>query len=296
MASFAWNLDSLRAVAAAEQALTLKQERMEAAKVAEKRATSFESPFATVDDSCMNRPPRPDGKPIATLVSSWMLALQHGCIQPKSTSYRGCNNGSRFLYITAVTMCASLSIVTFAVPKLFDPEVVDWFGWFNFGIVAFTELLFIASRVLGRCWQFKEPRHDTAQIAECLQSLFRRTPFGQSWVAVSVTILNVVFSILFLFGFLVIHVQMLVDQNLDEELSFVQIEYRRTWTTLWTLAYAFVIFALAWSASLDPSRFGDLREVNALVVEMDAWRILLLVVCMPITGVGFAMYCSVCCA
>jgi hypothetical protein len=51
-----------------------------------------------------------------------------------------------------------------------------------------------------------------------------------------------------------------------------------------------------WCALLDPSRFGDLRTVNWLVVECDAWRVLLLGIVMPIIGFGFAMYANACCA
>lgn len=295
MASFAWNLEALKSKGAVEQALANKLEQVEAAKVAMEKAAPLGA-LAAADDIWDGRPARPDGKPIATLATSWMMAVRHGCVQPTSMSYYCCNNGSRLFYATSMLLCVGIAIGSFAQTKLYQPEIMDWFGWFCWAIVAFCELLFIVARIVGRCWQWRESRHYTSSIHECLQSLIRRTPFGEGWIAVSVTVLNVVFSVLFMFGLLVIQVQMLIDPDFDDDLAFVPFAYRDTWTAMWTLAYVFILFSLSWSVLLDPSRFGDLREVNWLVVETDAWRVLLLGIVMPIVGFGFAMYANVCCS
>lgn len=76
MAAFTWNLEGLRSGGAVEQALALKAERMQAARAAEERAEPLAG--AAAKDLWDGRSARPDGKPIATLATSWMLALQHG--------------------------------------------------------------------------------------------------------------------------------------------------------------------------------------------------------------------------
>lgn len=296
MTSFAWNLDSLRSKGAVEQALADKLERVEAAKVAMEKAEPLGGVLAAADDIWDGRTPRPDGKPIATLAVSWLVALQHGCVQPSSMSYYACNNGSRVFYAVALLLCVGVAIGAFAQPKLFDVQTVDWFGWFCWSVVAFAEWLFVYVRISGRCWQWDESKHSTTGLHECLQSLIRRTPFGEGWVAVWVTVLNLCFSVLFLFGLLTIQIQMQVDPDFDEDLAFVPYPYRETWRSMWTLAYVFVVFALMWSALLDPSRFGDLRSVHWLLVEAWAWRVLLLGIVMPIVAFGFALYCNVCCS
>lgn len=293
MASFAWNLQALKGKGALEEALACKLERIESAKSADK-AEPLGGALAAADDIWDGRTPRPDGKPIATLATSWLAALQHGCIQPKSKSYYACNNGSRIAYALALMLCVGIAIGTFAQPKLWDNDVIDWFGWAVFGIIAFSEVLFLYVRISGRCGQWKESRH--TGIKECLQSLIHRTPFGEVWVAACVTILNVLASVLFLFGFSTIIVQMTVDPDFDADLAFVPYEYRETWRAMWTLAFVFVVFSLTFAALLDPSRFGDLRSVHYLLLEAYAWRTLLLGVVAPIIGFGFALYCSVCCS
>lgn len=297
MTSFAWSLETLKTGSPVEKALALKAERMEAAaKTVQERSENTGTVFAALDDAWDARPARPDGKPIATLATSWMVALKSGCVQPTSYSYYSCNNGSRVAYAISMLLCVGIAIGAYAQPELYQPEAMDWFSWFCWAVVVFSEVLFIVARILGRCYQFDESRHYSSGLHECLQSLIRRTPFGAGWIAVWVTAANVLFSVFFMFGFLVIHCQMMTEPDFDKGLSFVPYAYQETWRAMWTLAYVFIVFSLTWCVLLDPSRFGDLRTVNWLVVECDAWRVILTGIVMPILGFGFAMYANVCCS
>lgn len=301
---FSWDLTALKTGDAIEKALALKIERMKGAREAEEGAkvdayVEKESSWggSVLGDLWEGRPARDDRKPIVTLAVSWMMALKAGCAQPTTRQYAFCNHWSRVLYVIGLFACVGVSIATWVEPNYYEPQHLDWFAWTSWATVAVSEILFIMYRIVGRCQQFINPKLDTG-LRDCLISLVRRTPFGAGWQAFFVVIIDACTSVAFLFGYLVIHAQMMIDTD-NEEMRIVNEDQRELWTLIWTSIYIVVTVGLVWAALVDPSRIGEmlgeLKIVNQWSLEFQAWRVVLLGLIMPIVGFAFAMYVNVCC-
>ena len=111
------------------------------------------------------------------------------------------------------------------------------------------------------------------------------------------TALNVLSSVLFMFGLLIVHLQMMVNPDDPTDVHTVAHEYRDTWTFGWTIVYCYIVLSMCLAALMDPSRLGQLaiRAVKGWSVELAAWRVMLLGLVMPVIGIGFAIYANVCC-
>lgn len=301
---FKWDLTALKTGDAVEKVLALKVERMKGVRGADAgaRVDPYVEKEATWGGSVLGdlwegRPARDDRKPIVTLAVSWMMALKAGCMQPTTRGYAFCNHWSRGLYVIGLCTCLGVAVATVVEPNYYDPELLDWFAWTSWATVAVSEVLFILYRVIGRCQQFTNPQLDTG-LRECLASFIRRTPFGAGWQAVFVVTVNVLTSVAFLFGYLVIHMQMMIDTD-NASLHIVNQDQRALWTLLWTCIYVVVTFGLVWAALVDPSRMGEmlgqLKIVDQWSLEFQAWRVVFLGLVMPIVGFAFAIYVNVCC-
>lgn len=244
------------------------------------------------------RPARDDGKPITTLAVSFMMALKSGCIKPSDSSYWVCNWFSRALFILGYFVCVFVSVATLADMRYYDPSHMDWFGWTSWATVAVSEALFLAMNVAGRCQQFTNDQFKETGCTECLASMIRRVPFGAGWQAMVISMLNAAGSVAFLFGLLVIHMQMMLDTD-QETVRVANEGIRDIWTQLWTCLYAFVCLGLIWASLLDPTRLGDrvgdLQKISTWSVEFEAWRVLFLGIIMPIIAFAFCFYCNLCC-
>lgn len=276
-----WDLTALKTGSAVEQAVALKIERMKQIQ------------GATEGGSLLGD----DGKSIATLAVSWMMALKAGCVQPTTRGYVFCNHWSRGFYVIGLLSCLGVALATALEPDYYHPDSLDWFAWTSWATVAVSETLFIMYRIIGRCQQLINPQPDTG-VRECLASFVRLTPFGAGWQAVFVVTVDVLTSATFLFGYLVIHMQMMIDAN-DSNLHIVREDQRALWTLLWTCIYAVVTFGLVWAAVVDPSRIGEmlgqLEIVDRWSLELQAWRVVFLGLIMPTVGVAFVVYVNVCC-
>ena len=102
-------------------------------------------------------------------------------------------------------------------------------------------------------------------------------------------------SALFMFGLLVVHMQMMVDPDNPNDTHSVSLAYRDSWTVGWTSVYCYVILSLILAALVDPSRLGELDVITSWTIEFAAWRTVLLGLVMPVIGTGFAIYANVCC-
>jgi hypothetical protein len=158
-----------------------------------------------------------------------------------------------------------------------------------------SEVLFLMLRLMGR-WRYLEAGAVPQKLGwrELVEAFARLGPFGEGWQAVTVIFINAVGSATVLFGFGVMHMQIMLDET-DDVNATVDYPYRRAWTLWWTLAYAVTVAGFVWAAFIDPSRLADLDAVTGWAVEFSAWRVLLLALAMPIIGVAFAVYGNVCC-
>lgn len=301
---FTWDLGALTTGDAAEKRSTMATGRVKEMRAVEDgvKADPYVEKAPTwggsaLGDLLSGRPARDDRKPIATLAVSWMMALKAGCVQPTTRGYVLCDNWSRGLYIVALCASVAVAIATFVEPNYYEPQHLDWFAWTSWATVALSEVLFILYRISGRCQQIINPLE--TGVAEVIASFARRTPFGDAWQAVFVVTVDMATSLLFLLGYLVIHVQMMIDTR-NETMRIVNEEQRELWTLLWTCVYIVVTFGLVWAALVDPSRLGEmlgeLKTVDQWSLEFQAWRVVFLGLAMPIVGFAFAIYVNVCCA
>ena len=286
--AFSWDLSGLKPEDAVEKAM---------ANRARQSKLDHSSPSPTPLGGAIELDAAPQGEPqMATLAVSLMMGVKAGCMRPRNGNFWIWNHGTRLLYQLGMCICLGVSVATTQWPEWYNWDHMDWFSYTVWSIVAVSELLFVVIRVVGRVDFVDKPgRYEATGINEWFGTLVTLESFGAQWQFVTVTTLNVIGSVLFLYGLLIIHMQMMLDPYQPEALHTVVAAYRDTWTVLWTVAYALVMLGLTTAALVDPSRLGEREKINSWSIELSAWRVILLGLVMPVLSTGFAIYANVCC-
>jgi len=286
--AFAWDLTGLKPEDAVEKAMASHAMQSKSAR---------NSPCPTPLGGAIELDPTPPGEPqMATLAVSLMMGIKAGCMRPRNGNYWMWNHGSRLLYQFGFVICFGVSLATIRWPEWYNWDHMDWFAYTAWSIVAITELIFIVIRIVGRIDYVGKPgRYEATGINEWFGTLVTLESFGAQWQFVTVTTLNVIGSVLFLYGLLIVHMQMMLDPYNPDAVHTVFPAYRDTWTVLWTVAYSFVQLGLITAALVDPSRLGEREKLHSWSIELSAWRVILLGLVMPVIASGFAIYANVCC-
>lgn len=230
-----------------------------------------------------------------TMVSALLLAMQAACIKPTHRWYACINTFTRLLYMLGFILTVGIGVTSLVVTHWFDMDILDWFGWTVFSLFAASELLLIIIRVVGR-WQYvnREGKYEGTSFDEWVEAFVSRRQFGATWQAISVIGIQIVGSILSLWGVMIIMMQMMLDPHDTDAKHTWELEERDVWTYLWTGIFSAVLVSTIAPTAMDPTRLGELNP-RSWVLVCTAWRVVLLCLWGPILGVAFAVYANVCC-
>ena len=89
--------------------------------------------------------------------------------------------------------------------------------------------------------------------------------------------------------------QMMLEID-DDARASVRSEHRVQYRIAWTAAFALVAFGIWYGGVMDPSRIGLRKTITPSQIEVVAWRLVIVVMLMPIMATGFCVYANVCCA
>lgn len=286
-AGFAWDLSTLSTGDALEKAIEAREKRLRV-------HTPSPTPLGgAIDDA--PRAVETIEEETVSLAVSWMMAIKAGCFAPSRQDFYVVGWGTRILYMISFVLCFGTGVATLVETHWYNLQHMDWFGWTVFGVLAVSELLFIVIRIVDR-WAFVGKPNEVEGTIITADIFIRRSTFKSYQQATFVIAANTVGSIIFLFGLLTMHMQMMLSaSNPDPQVHTVGVEWRETWTHMWTVAYSFVAVGLSTAALMDPSRVGELDSVTGWGLEFLAWRVLLLVMVAPIICPAFAVYVNVCC-
>ena len=284
---FAWNLTSLSTGDAIERAL----------QDTARRAKATQKPTPAPTGSTEKETP-------ASLVVITMMGilerveLLRSRLNYRGLNYRGLNISSQFLYAAALILCVCLSFVTLAFPGWFDLGMMDWFSFTSWSALALSEFIFIVIRIVGNAGGFGSEKSDAEPMEIDLVNMVLQpfVPAKNPLASVFVAFLHAFTSGFVLFGLLVVHMQMMLDADNPSHVQSVPYEHRYAWTAGWTAGYLFIVLSFGLAALLDPNRLGKLDPAIAdWLIELVAWRVVLLGMFMPVIGIGFATYANVCC-
>lgn len=282
---FAWNLTSLSTGDAVERAL---QDTARRAK-----ATQQQTPAPIAGSLASTEKETP-----VSLMVSTMMWVKANSPHPTRRNYRDLNISSQFLYAAALILCVCLSFVTLAFPGWFDLGMMDWFSFTSWSALALSEFIFIVIRIVGNGGGFGSEKSDAESTEIDLVKMFLQpfVPTKEPLAFFFVAFLHAFTSGFVLFGLLVVHMQMMLDADNPSHVQSVPYEHRYAWTAGWTVVYVFIVLSFSLAAFLDPNRLRTLDHAAAyLIIELVAWRVVLLVMFMPIIAIGFATYANVCC-
>lgn len=203
------------------------------------------------------------------------------------------NVSSSFLYSCAFSLSAGLGVAFCFKPSVVSLTSMDGFAWVVWALMVIGEICLVLSRLMAR-WDFLgdafERRHVVergGRIGALWGMLVRRDAFGNCCQALIVCVCQLAGSVFFVIGSLAVVSRMLMHRD----------ERERDLAIVYTIIFAFVNFSFILTSVVDTLRTKQLDSPHGWewALELQAWRLVLLMFAMSIVTIGYCIYVHVCC-